>query len=187
MSFSLLKVALQGFSDAGAYDTYRPSYPPEAVEALLRKLNIVDKPHAKIVEIASGTGKFTQLLAARPEDYDVRAIEPHKLMREEMVKKGIRNVEVMDGYAAAMPVENGWGDAAFAAQAFHWLVGHVANTPSLLDEIADHEMNPERFATLESLREIHRVLKPGAGFGMIWNVEECESLSPRHIFAPYTG
>lgn len=28
-----------------------------------------------------------------------------------------------------------------------------------------------RFATRESLKEIHRVLRPGATFGMIWNIE----------------
>ncbi|KAG0651131.1 putative methyltransferase [Hyphodiscus hymeniophilus] len=28
------------------------------------------------------------------------------------------------------------------------------------------------FATEESLREIHRVLRPGATFGMIWNIED---------------
>jgi len=32
-----------------------------------------------------------------------------------------------------------------------------------------------RFATEESLKEIHRVLRPGATFGMIWNVEDCRS------------
>jgi hypothetical protein len=32
-----------------------------------------------------------------------------------------------------------------------------------------------RFATEESLKEIHRVLRPGATFGMIWNIEDCRS------------
>jgi len=32
-----------------------------------------------------------------------------------------------------------------------------------------------RFATEEALREIHRVLRPGEAFGMIWNIEDCES------------
>lgn len=30
-----------------------------------------------------------------------------------------------------------------------------------------------RFATEESLKEIHRVLRPGAAFGVIWNIEDC--------------
>lgn len=31
-----------------------------------------------------------------------------------------------------------------------------------------------RFATESSLKEIHRVLRPGATFGMIWNIEDCK-------------
>lgn len=31
----------------------------------------------------------------------------------------------------------------------------------------------KRFATEESMKEIHRVLRPGAVFGMIWNIEDC--------------
>lgn len=33
--------------------------------------------------------------------------------------------------------------------------------------------DPFRFATEETLAEIHRVLKPGAKLGLIWNVDEC--------------
>jgi hypothetical protein len=34
----------------------------------------------------------------------------------------------------------------------------------------------KRFATDESLKEIHRVLRPAAAFGVIWNIEDCPSL-----------
>jgi hypothetical protein len=30
------------------------------------------------------------------------------------------------------------------------------------------------FATAKSLKEINRVLRPGATFGMIWNIEDCK-------------
>ena len=33
----------------------------------------------------------------------------------------------------------------------------------------------ERFANKEALNEIHRVLKVGGAFGMIWNIEDCKS------------
>jgi len=52
------------------------------------------------------------------------------------------------GKAEKMPVDDEWGDACIAAQAFHW------------------------FATTEALTEIHRVLRPGAVLGMIWNAED---------------
>lgn len=41
------------------------------------------------------------------------------------------------------------------------------------------ELMITRFATEESLKEIHRVLRPGAKFGMIWNLEACSAAHPR--------
>lgn len=40
-----------------------------------------------------------------------------------------------------------------------------------------HDSHTSRFAKEEALAEIHRVLKPGAKLGMIWNVEGCKSKS----------
>ncbi len=42
-----------------------------------------------------------------------------------------------------------------------------------LEKVMEWRINGLRFATKESLEEIHRVLGPGAGFGMIWNIEDC--------------
>jgi hypothetical protein len=39
-----------------------------------------------------------------------------------------------------------------------------------------------RFATEESLKEIHRVLRPGATLGLIWNIEDCWSFPPEKAF-----
>ncbi|KAI1336869.1 S-adenosyl-L-methionine-dependent methyltransferase [Xylariaceae sp. FL0016] len=140
--------AEEGFKDAASYDAHRPSYPPEAVEAFLTKLKVSGQFDINMVELASGTGKFTELLAKRPEQFMVKAIEPHTSMREKLVEKDLRAVEVLDGKAEKMPVEDEWGDACIAAQAFHW------------------------FATPEALKEIHRALRPGAVLGAIWNVED---------------
>ncbi|KAI1264165.1 S-adenosyl-L-methionine-dependent methyltransferase [Xylariaceae sp. FL1019] len=145
---NLPKSAEEGFSDAAAYDTHRPSFSPEAVETFLQNLKVAGQDDVNIVEIASGTGKFTEVLAARPERYAVKAIEPHGPMREKMVAKDLQAVEVLDGKADKMPVADEWGDVCIAAQAFHW------------------------FATPEALTEIHRVLRPGATFGMIWNIDD---------------
>lgn len=114
---SLPAAAEEGFKDAAAYDTHRPNYPPEAVEAFLQNLQIAGQDEmVNIVEVASGTGKFTELLTARPERYSVKAIEPHGPMRDKLAHKDLPGVEVLDGKADRMPVEEEWGDVCIAAQ-----------------------------------------------------------------------
>ncbi|KAI8632536.1 S-adenosyl-L-methionine-dependent methyltransferase [Xylariaceae sp. FL1651] len=140
--------AEEGFKDAAAYDTHRPNYGPEAVETFLQNLKIAGQDDVRIVEIASGSGKFTEVLAARPERFSIKAVEPHGPMREKLAEKDLQGVEVLDGKADKMPVDSEWGDVCIAAQSFHW------------------------FATPEALKEIHRVLRPGAVLGMIWNVDD---------------
>ncbi|KAH7034849.1 methyltransferase domain-containing protein [Microdochium trichocladiopsis] len=144
---TLPHAASEGFKDAAAYDAHRPSYPREAVDQLLGRLKIAGQADARVVEIAAGTGKFTELLAARPKRYLVKAVEPHDGMRGILAAKDLPAVEVLEGRADKMPVEGEWGDACIAAQAFHW------------------------FATPEALTEIHRVLRAGAVFGVIWNID----------------
>lgn len=115
-SSTIPSVATEGFKDASAYDAHRPSYPAEAVEALLKKLRVQGQSDTRIVEIASGTGKFTELLSNRPEQFLVKAIEPHDTMREKLAEKDLPAVEVVNGSASKMPVEEEWGDACIAAQ-----------------------------------------------------------------------
>ncbi|RYP53295.1 hypothetical protein DL768_001652 [Monosporascus sp. mg162] len=136
---ALPTAAEEGFKNAAAYDAHRPSYPPEAVDAFLSALKVADYPESKIVEVASGTGKFTELLARRPERFLLKTVEPHDGMRGKLVEKDLPGVEVLAGKAEKMPVDDEWGDACIAAQA---------------------------------LTEIERVLRPGAVFGMIWNIED---------------
>ena len=113
---ALPKGASEGFHDAASYDAYRPSYPPEAVDVFLRNLAVADEAHINIVELAAGTGKFTELLAARHESFDIVAVEPHDEMRQRLVDKTLSNVEVRAGFAEKIPVESEWGDACIAAQ-----------------------------------------------------------------------
>ncbi|KAH7328963.1 S-adenosyl-L-methionine-dependent methyltransferase [Stachybotrys elegans] len=143
----------RGFNDAQAYDTYRPSYPAEAVEKLLSHLGVSGKPGSKIVDLAAGTGKFTEALAARPEEYEVVAVEPHESMRGTLAKKKLKGVDVREGTAVKMNVPDGWADAVVVAQAFHW------------------------FATEEALDEIRRVLKPDGKLGLVYNIENYNSPS----------
>jgi ubiquinone/menaquinone biosynthesis C-methylase UbiE len=114
--FALDNRAQRGFQNASKYDTHRPSYPAEAVEKLLTHLGVAGQKNARIVDLACGTGKFTELVARREEEYEVVGVEPHEAMREELVGKKLRGVRVEDGDAAHMPIEEGWGDALIAAQ-----------------------------------------------------------------------
>jgi ubiquinone/menaquinone biosynthesis C-methylase UbiE len=116
-NFNLPEQATTGFSNASHYDKYRPSYPAEAVDKLLKNVGIAGVQNARIVDLACGTGKFTELLAARPENYEIVGVEPHQEMREELIKKDLGSrVKVVTGDACNMPIEEGWGDALIAAQ-----------------------------------------------------------------------
>jgi ubiquinone/menaquinone biosynthesis C-methylase UbiE len=71
---------------------------------------------------------------------DVVAVEPLAEMRA-----GLTGVEALDGIAEAIPLRDASVDAVTVAQGFHWFDGERA------------------------LAEIHRVLRPGGGLGLIWN------------------
>jgi ubiquinone/menaquinone biosynthesis C-methylase UbiE len=110
-----------GFAAASAYDAHRPSYPDTAVNNLLQHLGVLGLKRARIVDLAAGTGKFTELLAERPEGYEIVAVEPHAEMRGvlegKVREKGWKNVRVVEGTAKDMgAVEGDWADAVIVAQ-----------------------------------------------------------------------
>ena len=120
-SSSINPAAEAGFRNATAYDAYRPSYPAGAADDFLARLGVAGMPGAHVIEIAAGTGKFTEQLGRRPERFAVRAVEPHDGMRarlEDKVRadKDLVGVQVLPGKAEKMPVEDEWGDACIAAQ-----------------------------------------------------------------------
>jgi tRNA G46 methylase TrmB len=57
------------------------------VERLLTNLSVSGQKNARIVDLGCRTGKFTVLLAARPEQFEVVAAEPHEGVREELVRR----------------------------------------------------------------------------------------------------
>lgn len=116
MSAPLAEVAITGFAAASLYDLHRPSYPPEAVQKLLTHLNVAGRKGARILDLAAGTGKFTQLLAERNEEFEIVAVEPHEGMRGELEKKGLKNVTIFEGDAKNVPLEEGSVDAVIVAQ-----------------------------------------------------------------------
>ncbi|PQE20023.1 methyltransferase protein [Rutstroemia sp. NJR-2017a BVV2] len=116
--------ALQGFSNASNYDKYRPTYPNEAVSKLLSRLGVEGVAGARIIDVGAGTGKFTSLLADREEKFEIKCIEPHDEMKEVLAKKfGEGNegkwkgaVQIVEGDAANMSVEDECADAVIASQ-----------------------------------------------------------------------
>jgi SAM-dependent methyltransferase len=137
------RAALGFDATADAYERARPDYPPEAVEALAAGLAL--GPGTTVVDLGAGTGKLTRLLV--PTGARVVAVEPLAGMRAELARAA-PGVEILEGTAQAIPLGDATVDAVVAAQAFHWFAGD------------------------DALAEIHRVLRPGGGLGLLWNVRD---------------
>ena len=117
MTNAIPTASTKGFQNASFYDQHRPSYPAEAVESLLKHLQIQGIHGARIVDLAAGTGKFTQLLADRNERYEIVAVEPHQEMRRELQMKKLAGVRVLRGEASNMNgIESQSMDAVIATQ-----------------------------------------------------------------------
>ncbi len=135
--------AARGFgSAADLYEARRPSYPDDAVAWLVTGLQLGRS--SRVVDLGAGTGKLTrQLVTTTPQ---VVAVEPLAAMCEQFGQ--VLDVPVLRGIAEALPIRAGCVDAVLVAQAFHWF-------------------DPDR-----ALTEIHRVLRPGGGLGLIWNMRD---------------
>ena len=123
---ALSSAAMKGFADASRYDMYRPSYPQEAVEDLLAKLQIKGLKNARIVDLGAGTGKFTETLADRDEAYEVMAVEPHEQMKSQLDRKHLNGIRVVKGNATDMDLETQSVDAVIVAQV--WFLSYYDRT-----------------------------------------------------------
>ena len=97
-------------------DQHRPSYPADAVKALLSAVGVSGMHGTRIVDFAAETEKFTELLAARGDEFDILAVEPYAGMRKELERKQLNKVIVKEGLFTAIPTENATVDAVIAAQ-----------------------------------------------------------------------
>jgi SAM-dependent methyltransferase len=139
-----------GFADvADQYERGRPGYPPAVIAAVGRAL--APAPGARVADVGAGTGKLTRALAAG--GYDVAAVEPLPGLRERL-RAAVPDVEVLAGTAEALPLPDASVDAVVCADAFHWFDGPAAVT------------------------EFARVIRPGGGLALLWNVEEDLSDAP---------
>lgn len=141
MTHSLHPAAEQGFSSAAElYQRVRPTYPQEIVHWLIEELKIT--PHATAIDLGAGTGKFLDYLTqATP---NVVAVEPIAEMLEQL-KIVHPEVHVQQASSHQIALKSNSIDAILCAQSFHW------------------------FANLETLTEMHRLLKPQGHLGLVWN------------------
>jgi ubiquinone/menaquinone biosynthesis C-methylase UbiE len=144
MTVRIHPVAAEGFAAAAAaYVAGRPEYPPQIEEWLRTELGLGKGKTA--LDLGAGTGKFSSRLLATGAT--VIAVEPVRAMLDELLRQ-YPEIDARSGAAQAIPLEDASVDAVVCAQSFHW------------------------FATAEALKEVHRVLRPGGAFGLIWNLRD---------------
>jgi ubiquinone/menaquinone biosynthesis C-methylase UbiE len=143
------------FADrATDYAKYRPSYPAEAITAILAGLD--DPARLTAADIGAGTGISSWLLAGR--GLKVWAIEPNDAMRTAAIADGQAQMNAQTStqieFRAGTAEQTGLSDRAVdlitCFQAFHW------------------------FEPDATLREFHRILKPAGRVALIWNDRDRE-------------
>lgn len=133
-------LAVGGFANGVRYNAARPDYPREAIEHIVARLGVTRAMRA--LDLGAGTGIFTRQIL--PFVGHVTAVDPSASMRESL-SSATPGVDVLEGSDVAIPLVDASVEAVFVAQAFHW------------------------FDAPRALLEIHRVLTPGGGLGLIWN------------------
>jgi ubiquinone/menaquinone biosynthesis C-methylase UbiE len=121
------------------YVRYRPTYPPAAIDAILKGLPSPVRLTA--ADVGAGTGISARLLADR--GVRVIAIEPGEAMRGTATPHP--RVRWVSGTAEATGLASNSIDLVVSAQAFHW------------------------FRASEALVEFARILRPGARLAIMWN------------------
>lgn len=134
------ELAAKGFANGALYNAARPDYPLAAIEHFVDTFALSRSTYA--LDLGAGTGIFTRQIL--PFVGRVTAVEPSASMRASL-REATPDVEVLEGSDVAIPLTDAAVDVVFAAQAFHW------------------------FDAPRALVEIHRVLTPGGGLGLIWN------------------
>lgn len=133
------------FGKQESYSKYRPSYPREMFEFLIKNYDFKNKD---IVELGAGTGKFSKI--ASSFCHEIYYVEPNL----DMLNKGkeycneCNNIVFVNSSAENTKLPDKISDIVFAVQSFHWF-----NKSALK-------------------KEVKRILKPNGYFGIVWN--NCE-------------
>jgi len=126
---------------AQLYERARPGYAKEAVDFVVRTLAI--GPGARVLDLAAGTGKLTRQLLYTGAD--LVAVEPLEGMRRSF-SVAVPSVPVLTGRAEDLPLVDAGLEVVVAGQAWHW------------------------FDSDRALTEVSRVLVPGGGLALLWNL-----------------
>ncbi|NNG81236.1 class I SAM-dependent methyltransferase [Acinetobacter sp. ANC 5378] len=141
MTQSLHPAAQKGFSSAAElYQQVRPGYPAEIVSWLQHQLQL--GANSQVIDLGSGTGKFLPYLQQITSH--IIAIEPVQEMLAQL-QHAFPEIQTLQASSEQLPVAAHSVDAVICAQSFHW------------------------FANLETLQQIHQVLKPSGHLALIWN------------------
>jgi SAM-dependent methyltransferase len=128
---------------ADDYEAARPDYPDAVFSLLAAQLGL--GAGSDVLDLGAGTGKLTAGLVACGAR--VIAVEPVAAMRAKLTA-AYPQVDAREGTAEALPLDDAAVDLVTVGQAFHW------------------------FDPLPALTEIHRVLRPGGGLALVWNVKD---------------
>lgn len=134
----------QRFSDrVDDYVKFRPSYPNEAIESIIREAGL--SADSTVADIGCGTG-----ISSRPfleRGIRVVGVEPNEAMRSAAIEylAEFSTFILKDGSAESTGIDDTSVDSIIAAQAFHWF---------------DAENTREEFK---------RILRPGGSVVLIWN------------------
>ncbi len=129
---------------APAYDEVRRSYPDVLVDAAIERGGLV--AGSRVLEIGCGTGKLTELLAARGLVVD--AVDPGPNMVE-VARTRVRETERVRFHVdrfEELPLDGRVFDGAFSATAFHWIEPEIG------------------------WRKVARHLKPGGLLGLLTHI-----------------
>jgi SAM-dependent methyltransferase len=110
---------------AEEYDAIRPGYPAELVDAALERGHL--RAGSRVLEVGSGTGKLTELLAQRGLVID--AVDPGPNMIDAARRRlgpGAADVRFHLGVFEDVSLPEAAFAALFAAAAFHWVDPTIA-------------------------------------------------------------
>ena len=129
---------------AQTYARFRPSYPVHAIDFIMARCGL--NQESLLIDVGCGTGIASRLIAVR--GVNVIGIEPNFEMRcaaTDSVETVGPKVTYREGRAESTGLASEVADAVLCAQAFHW------------------------FEPIATLREFHRILKPGGWTILMWN------------------